>query len=1496
MITNNFAPNDLLPSTHYEFYLRAACESADSEWVGPIDFTTLCTSFTTPFKETFDTSSVTEDCWRIVNSNDDGKTTWNLDVTVQPIEGDQMSGIFSGSNGKNDDWMISPTITIKPNQRLRYLYRVKDNFFTEDLKIKLSTNGIELDQFTTTLYENSIYTTTTNMGVVEGSPIISIASVQGVKIGDLVETPGVQNGTPIIAIDASNLTITLAANAFNTWEAGQNIAFTHEVINNIAVKEKIINFPSGVTGNVNVAFQIPFYPSTNNYKGQLLFIDNFTVEDIPACAPPSNVVAKDIVDTNVKISWDVNGTENAWEISVQPFGTSAPVGNTSPEYLYTAGTNPYTVTGLVAATKYQYYVRSICSGTVQSEWVGPFDFTTKCSFENLCEYTITLSNDNSFGVGGGINVIQNGVLVQTLEFPTGPWNEIPAPIDYTLFLCSGVEYSLFWDSIGTAPDQYPGAQVAIKNALGETVWTGPLGLGKPRTTLYTGIPICGPITCPQPTNLAVSDKSVFSWTAGGTETQWEVFVQPVGNGTLPQSGIIVDSPSYTPQASDFNSQTASTFEYLVRAICSENDKSYWSGPKGFVRNDDASKSIQLEVNPNEQCNVSASNVTFVGSTPSPEPMSCSGNSGAGLNGGDIWFEFKATSKVHIIEANGFTGNFYRDSGDEPYPNIIMTLYKVDANGNLEEKACSTNNVIVAMYSSELVVGETYKVRLTLNSLTPSTRLFNVCIKTPLDLCSVNAVNYDFEEPPMQEVTGVTTISTQYVVPGWRVNLDTWEELFFSEALNSINFVPYSGGQCIQLLSDPEENWDATDPNIKGLYKEFDTSESTQMDYSFAHATRSEGNVIQLYAGPPQGPFVLIREEPAVGLGWSFVTGKYNVPSGQTVTRFIFRVKGNKIGTLLDAANFIANNEIKTLPTTLSCSQTSTLVEAEGVGAWSADDNNPSSTLIASPNSKSTTISGFTNAGVYTYYWKTRYCEKSITITYQKITETPVVVSPVLYCNNEVASPLTASVPSGYSLLWYTQATGGTGSAVAPTPDTSVVATTSNYVSLVDANGCEGPRVEIAVQVNPLPIVGISGTATICAGATATITFTGTPAATVTYTFNGSNQTIALDAAGTATIISGIAGTYTLVSATSAGTKTCSQNQSGSAIITVTPSTTPNVVFSYVETCANSAVIPLPVLSTNFTVGGVFSSTTLTVNSTTGAVSLSTASAGTHKVVYTLAADIANCIAGASYSADIILTPVITPIATFSYDDGYCSGAANALPTTSPGFYQGGSFSSTNGLVINSSTGEINVSASTIGTYTISYKVLADPSTCNVGGTSNFTTTISLATAVAIEDVCQDQALVLKVVPDSDAASYTWRDANGVIAGSTTSTLNIDEYFAQHSSASLPLNFSVSVALGGCDNLANFTVENNPCQLIPRGISPNNDGSNDTFDLTGLGVRKLIIFNRYGTEVYTFKGNYSEQWNGLSNAGNELPDGTYFYSIEKNNGTTVTGWVYINREH
>ena len=168
--------------------------------------------------------------------------------------------------------------------------------------------------------------------------------------------------------------------------------------------------------------------------------------------------------------------------------------------------------------------------------------------------------------------------------------------------------------------------------------------------------------------------------------------------------------------------------------------------------------------------------------------------------------------------------------------------------------------------------------------------------------------------------------------------------------------------------------------------------------------------------------------------------------------------------------------------------------------------------------------------------------------------------------------------------------------------------------------------------------------------------------------------------------------------------------------------------------------------------------------------------------------------------------------------------------------------------------------------------------------------------------CLDNKFTLEVIPSAntfnlDTSHFDWQ-YNGVTVG-TDSTFDVTTFASNSNPApQLPLTFSVKVTtVDNCQQTHSITLDRIYCD-IQRGISPNPtpDGKNDFFDLRLMNVQTLSIFNRYGTKVYT-KGDYTNEWIGQSDAGGDLPDGTYYYVIEfKNNQPTKTGWIYINREN
>ena len=271
---------------------------------------------------------------------------------------------------------------------------------------------------------------------------------------------------------------------------------------------------------------------------------------------------------------------------------------------------------------------------------------------------------------------------------------------------------------------------------------------------------------------------------------------------------------------------------------------------------------------------------------------------------------------------------------------------------------------------------------------------------------------------------------------------------------------------------------------------------------------------------------------------------------------------------------------------------------------------------------------------------------SITVIINAIPAAPTVTTPVVYCQNATAVPLTAS---GTNLLWYTAATGGTGSATAPTPSTTTAGNTNYYVSQ-SVNGCESPRALIVVTVNAAPAAPtVTTPVTYCQNATAVpLTATGTNLLWYTTATGGTGSTTA-PTPSTAVV----GNTIYYVSQTPGG---C---ESPRAAITVTINAIPAApaVTTPVNYCQNATAVPLTATGTNLlwyttATGGTGSATaptpsTVTPGSTTYYVSQSAGGCESPRAV-------------------IVVTVLATPAApVVSSPITYCQNSV-AVPLTATG--------------------------------------------------------------------------------------------------------------------------------------------------------------------------------------------------------------------------------------
>ena len=246
-------------------------------------------------------------------------------------------------------------------------------------------------------------------------------------------------------------------------------------------------------------------------------------------------------------------------------------------------------------------------------------------------------------------------------------------------------------------------------------------------------------------------------------------------------------------------------------------------------------------------------------------------------------------------------------------------------------------------------------------------------------------------------------------------------------------------------------------------------------------------------------------------------------------------------------------------------------------------------------------------------------------------------------------------------------------------------------------------------------------------------------------------------------------------------------------------------------------------------------------------------------------NVTECATTTTYS--VLVNPNITP--TFTAIAPLCSGSAvPVLPLVSNNGYSG---------TWNPST--ISASASASYTFTPTAGQCATQFILPVTVYNSPTDITVLASNV----YNQSSTGVLEITGVTSGVSpFVYSLDNGSFTSQTTYT-NL-----------APGDYTITVKDdNGCEYEKTFTIESN-C-IFPNGISPNGDNKNDTFNLGSCNVKRLELFNRYGTRINVYD-NYLNQWDGTSSEGKELPDGTYFYTAEINDGTTKTGWVYLIRKN
>ena len=560
--TNSITLDNLNPYTYYYVAVQSNCGGTVSEWSNVIYFRTSCDPATTlPLMENFDnvpgstsTSVSTSNlpyCWTIINN---GTST---SYSGYPMVYASATYASSGTNS------------------LRFYTYTTSGTYDDQIAV---LPPIDPDQY-------PVNTLQLNFDARANSTSYTFVLVVGV-----LTSPS--DKSTFVAVDTLELTST----SYQTFELP-------------------LNQYQG-TGNY-IAFMAP-QPTTGYNYG---YVDNVVVDLIPSCPKPIGLAAANVTDNSVELTWTEVGDATTWEVVYGPVGFT-PSDTTGTVEIAT--TVPFTLGNLTSATTYDIYVRSDC-GDEYSQYGTHITVTTACVPVDSLPY---VEGFDTYGTGtttyptcwGRINTYPSGdrpyvnsthyAGVGSLYFyaSSTSYNVAITPMFDAIIPINTLQATFMYRATNTTDYMivgvisnptdintfvpvdtvYPSSPVSTWVEK-EVLFNGYTGNGQ-YIAFYNGNPSAYSYayidnlvievipTCPKPSLVTVTDltstSATISWTAGGSETSWEIAYGPSGfdpNGTSATVVTVTTNP-YTVQ----NLTPATPYEFYVRALCSATDQSLWT--------------------------------------------------------------------------------------------------------------------------------------------------------------------------------------------------------------------------------------------------------------------------------------------------------------------------------------------------------------------------------------------------------------------------------------------------------------------------------------------------------------------------------------------------------------------------------------------------------------------------------------------------------------------------------------------------------------------------------------------------------------------------------------------------------------------------------------------------------------------------------------------------------------------------------------------------------
>ncbi|WP_299521515.1 fibronectin type III domain-containing protein [Winogradskyella sp.] len=1224
-----------------------------------------------------------------------------------------------------------------------------------------------------------------------------------------------------------------------------------------------------ITGDIQVRFIFSETVPSDFYDDTA--IDDVTIDEAPACIAPSGLTASNINGTSADISWNANNSETSWEYVLAPAGTGEPSGSGT-----TVAATSVPLSGLDFSTSYEVWVRADCGANGFSDWAGPLlfetpiqtDFTLDCTsggpltqdycYDNDGEdtpliFTFTSNDGTPLNLIFNSGFIENNwdelVVLDSDGTPFPGWEPGPPGFGNGNFGNAGDISGLVFQSSGDTISWYINSDGSVSCVTGST--------GNP--LIENGINYtvsCATCINPEATYTVVDDCE------NGDQFLIDVDITSLGDATSLTISNNIDATTVPVTAT--GTYQIGPFPFMVDVVTTiSNDQDtncVINSPAIQLlacppENDNPCDATVAVVNSDILCEVSTPG-SIIEATPSGVPDPSCGSSADD----DVWFQFVAESEFHLISLANVVGSSATD--------MDISIYGGTCD-NLTELACVADFNDWSITTPSVTIGETYFIRVNSGGTDSEDTTFDLCI-TPY-IAPVN-ISCDLAE---NFCSGSDALDVQY-------------------SYNTINFLPGLG--TIDCLG--------TTPNPTFSLIELGSSGDILLEIVQNSAFDANDNPIGdeldvdfLLWGPldPNGDVCVNGDASTINA--PFVDCSFSPDAVENVV-----LTGAQEGELylLLITNWIPSTSVSPNPGVIQIRQTN--LGDPGAGSLIAD-------LEAELISNEVVIDS---------------------------TNDPMEVDEVSVCGFDSVTIETDS-PFADTFIWFEdgfEISGETSSTLTvPTGGFGLGAT--NYQVQAFDNQCGAEAFSQIVIINFYDDAGTVDpqNITICDGPSSdgvedfdldqlTTDLGFGPDFTVSYYTSTADANMATGAVSSPYSSSG----ETLIirvedtDASNDGFLGCRQLSQVELVVLPAPligmpdnletcSALTNAEFTLTD---NDSATLNGLNTADYTV--TYHNSEMDAENDTGA--LTSPYSGTNgEIIYVrLEENTTGCYNIASFSL-IITTP--TQTAT-SQDIEECDDNDDLLDDTADfdlsahtsvvlGSQNPSNFNVTYHTSQSDADNNTDALPDIYSTASTTIYVRVEDATlpnCYVTNSFNLVVldevTATIETNVFYYDddtneflLCPeaDSGTLLTLVPQGfnvQDVSIQWLLDGFDITGATG--LSYEAVSPGDYAAVITLN-----ATGCSFTVSDLTVVELENCVIPQGISPGvSVGFNDTFDLRYFDVTRLEIFNRNGTLVYS-RDNYTNEWVGQTNDGEELPVGTYFYTMVYEGGTkTRSAWVYINR--